>query len=43
MMDGYGMDAGDWFWMAPMMVLFIVVLGLTVYAAVRIAHRQEHR
>ncbi len=39
MMDGYGMDAGSWFWMVPMMVLFISVLGLVVYAALRVASR----
>lgn len=27
----------DWFWMVPMMLLWIVVLGGVVYAAVRLA------
>jgi hypothetical protein len=27
----------DWFWMVPMMLLWIAVLGGVVYAAVRLA------
>jgi len=32
----------DWFWMVPMMLLWIVVLGGVVYAAVRLtlSHNQ---
>ena len=45
MMNGYGMDGWDWFWMAPMMILWIAVLGLVIYAAVRLAlhHDRETR
>jgi hypothetical protein len=35
-MYGY-YDGWDWFWMVPMMLLWIVVLGAVVYAAVRLA------
>lgn len=31
----------DWAWMVPAMLLWIVVLGLAVYAAVRLALRHE--
>jgi hypothetical protein len=31
------MDGWDWFWMIPMMVFWIVVLGAVIYAAVRLA------
>ena len=33
----------DWFWMVPMMLLWVVVLGGVVYAAVRLAlsHNQQ--
>jgi hypothetical protein len=27
----------DWFWMMPMMLLWILVFGAVVYAAVRVA------
>ena len=27
----------DWFWMVPMMLLWIIVLGAVVYGAVRLA------
>jgi hypothetical protein len=35
----------DWFWMVPMMLLWIVVLGGVVYAAVRLAlqHQQQEK
>ena len=34
----------DWFWMLPMMLLWIAVFGGVVYAAVRLAiqHQQKH-
>jgi hypothetical protein len=32
------MDGWDWFWMIPMMLLWVVVLGLIIYAAVRLAN-----
>lgn len=37
MMHGYGTDSSDWFWMAPMTVLLITILGFAVYGAVRLA------
>ena len=33
----------DWFWMVPMMLLWIVVLGGVVYAAVRLALQHSER
>jgi hypothetical protein len=30
-------QAWDWFWMVPMMLLWLAVLGGVVYAAVRLA------
>jgi hypothetical protein len=34
------MDGLDWFWMIPMMLFWIVVLGAVIYVAVRLAiHR----
>jgi hypothetical protein len=33
------MDGWDWAWMAPMMLFWIVVLGVVVYVAVRLATR----
>ena len=40
-MNGY--DGWDWFWMVPMMLLWIAVFGGVVYAAVRLAlkHSQQ--
>ena len=32
-----GWNGRDWFWMVPMMLLWLVVLGGVVYAAVRLA------
>jgi hypothetical protein len=31
----------DWFWMVPLMLLWLVVLGGIVYAAVRLALQHE--
>ena len=33
---------GNWFWMVPMMLVLIFVLGGVVYAAVRLALQQSH-
>jgi heme/copper-type cytochrome/quinol oxidase subunit 2 len=33
------MDGWSWFWMSFMMVLWVVVLGAVVYAAVKLANR----
>ena len=40
-MNGYG--GWDWFWMVPMMLLWIVVLGAVIYGAIRLAlqHSQQ--
>ena len=32
-----------WFWMVPMMLLWVLVLGAIVYAAVRVANRDSHQ
>lgn len=42
-MYGYGdFDGLDWLWMSSMMGLWIVVIGAVVYAAVRLAQRDNH-
>ena len=33
----------DWFWLVPMLLLWIVVLGGVVYAAVRLALQHQQR
>lgn len=33
------MDGWDWFWMSFVMIFWILVLGLVVYVAVRLANR----
>jgi hypothetical protein len=38
MMNGHYADGWDWAWMVPMMLTWIVLLGLAVYAAVRLAN-----
>jgi len=35
----YGHDGWDWFWMPFMMGFWVVVLGVVVYVAVRLAQR----
>ncbi len=43
MMHGYGIDGWDWYWMVPMMLFWIVVLAVAIYAAVRLAlHHERH-
>jgi hypothetical protein len=42
MMHGYGINGWDWYWMAPMMALWITVLGVVIYAAVRLALHDGH-
>ncbi len=37
------MAVWDWFWMVPMMVVWIVLIGAVVYAAVRLANRASHQ
>ena len=37
-----GNSGWNWYWMVPMMLLWIVVLGGVVYAAVRLARQHSH-
>lgn len=39
----YRHDGWDWFWMAPMMLVWAIALGAIVYAAVRLANRDSDR
>ena len=41
MMDWNG--GWDWFWMVPMMLVWIVLTGAVVYAAVRLANHGSRR
>ena len=36
-------DGWDWFWMVPIMLLWIVVLGGVVYAAVRLGMQHSQK
>ncbi len=36
-------DGWAWFWMVPMMLLWILVLGAVIYAAVRPATRDSRQ
>lgn len=42
-MDGSWGSGGDWLWMTLLMLVWLVVLGGLVYAAVRLALQHEHR
>ena len=42
MMHGYGTDSTDWFWMVPMMLFWITILGLVIYGAMRLALHHDH-
>ena len=33
----------DWYWMVPMMLGLILLLGAVVYTAVRLGNRDAHR
>ncbi|HYT51109.1 MAG TPA: hypothetical protein VEL10_02765 [Gaiellaceae bacterium] len=37
------MDGSDWFWMSSMMLLWIALIGLVVYAAVRAARSSDSK
>jgi heme/copper-type cytochrome/quinol oxidase subunit 2 len=39
----YWNDGWAWFWMLPMMLVWVLVLGAVVYAAVRLANRDSHQ
>jgi hypothetical protein len=36
-------DSWAWFWMVPMMLLWILVLGAVIYTAVRLATRDSRQ
>jgi hypothetical protein len=36
-------DGSAWFWMVPMMLLWILLLGAVIYAAGRLANRDSHQ
>jgi hypothetical protein len=38
----YWHDGWAWFWVVPMMFLWVVVPGAVVYAAVRLANHDSH-
>lgn len=40
-MHGYA-DGWDWLWMSFMMSFWIVLIGVVVYVAVRLAQRRPH-
>ncbi|HJX49650.1 MAG TPA: hypothetical protein VJ375_17565 [Gaiellaceae bacterium] len=33
----------DWYWMAPMMLVLVLVLGAVIYTAVRLGNRDSRR
>ena len=37
------MNGWDWFWMVPMMLVWILVLGGVIYVAVRLALRDSQQ
>ena len=40
----HGHNSGwNWYWMAPMMLVLVVLIGAVVYAAVRLANRDSHQ
>jgi len=39
----YWHNSSTWFWMIPMMLVGVLVLGSAVYAAVRLANRDSHQ
>ena len=39
----YWHDGWDWFWMIPMMLVWVIVLGAVVYAAVTLANRDSRQ
>ena len=36
-------DGASWYWMIPMMLVWIIAIGAVVYAAVRLANRDSHQ
>lgn len=41
MMDWNG--GWGWFWMVPMMLFWIILIGAVIYTAVRLANRDSHQ
>ena len=39
----YWHDGWGWFWMIPMMLLWVLVLSAVVYVAVRFADHDSHQ
>jgi hypothetical protein len=39
----YWHDGRDWYWMIPMMLLWVLVLGAVVYGAVTLANHDSHQ
>ncbi len=39
----YWHNGWAWFWMIPMMLVWVLVLGAVIYAAVRLANRDTHQ
>ncbi len=37
------MQGSDWLWMAPTMLLLIIVIGVVVYIAVKLANKPPRR
>jgi putative membrane protein len=38
---GHDMNGSDWVWAPVMMVFWVVVLGIVVWAVIRLAHRDR--
>jgi hypothetical protein len=38
----HGADGGDWIWMTFAMSFWLILIGLVVYAAVRLGTRDRH-
>ncbi len=41
--DMSGNGGWGWFWMVPMLLFWIAVLGSVIYAAVRLAHKHDQQ
>jgi hypothetical protein len=39
----YWHNGWAWFWMIPMMLAWVIVLGAVIYAAVKLANRDTHQ
>jgi len=36
-------NSWDWYWMAPMMLVLVLVLGAVIYTAVRLGNRDSRQ